>query len=95
MPLDIAPEIENIVREYAEAEGISINDLLARCFPPRRIPPDDPVLKFLNDRLRQAEGASPAEQTEAEAEWQSFQNNINENRRANGERLLYPEVSGN
>lgn len=35
MSLELAPEVENTVREYAEAEGVSINDLIARTFPPR------------------------------------------------------------
>ncbi len=33
--LDLAPEMESRVREYAEAEGVSVNDLIARRFPPR------------------------------------------------------------
>lgn len=94
MSLELAPEVENTVREYAEAEGVSINDLLARTFPPRRPPvaPDDPVLVFLNSRLREAEDASPEEEVEAESGWQSFARNMNDNRRVNGERLVYPAV---
>lgn len=35
MSLELPPELESTVREYAEAEGVSINDLIARHFPPR------------------------------------------------------------
>lgn len=91
MSLELAPEIEEAVRAYAEAEGLSINDLLARHFLPQRVAADDPVLQFLNDRLRQAQIAAPAEQAQAEAEWEKFKQGMNENRRRNGENLLYPE----
>jgi hypothetical protein len=43
--------------------------------------------------LREAEEATPEEQAEAEADWRTFAHNMNENRRATGERLLYPEVT--
>ena len=32
MSLDLSAEIENVVRERAAAEGVSVNDLLARTF---------------------------------------------------------------
>ena len=91
MPLDVAPEVESTVREYAAAEGVSIDELLARHFPPRRVADDDPVLQFLNERLRQIENMTEVEEEQADAEWQKFKRGINENRRINGERLLYPE----
>ena len=34
MSLDLAPEIETTVRQYAEREGVSVEELLARTFPP-------------------------------------------------------------
>ena len=34
MSLDITPEIESTVRQYAEREGGSVEELLARTFPP-------------------------------------------------------------
>jgi hypothetical protein len=40
MSLELAPETESRVREYAEAEGVSIDDLLTRYFPPRVAPRD-------------------------------------------------------
>jgi|GEM_PF-4284947 hypothetical protein len=36
MSLDLAPEIEKTVREYAAAEGVSVNELMVRHFPPRK-----------------------------------------------------------
>ncbi len=36
--LDLSPEIETIVLEYAADEGVSVNELLARAFPPHRKP---------------------------------------------------------
>lgn len=35
MYLELAPEMESRVREYAEAEGVSVNELIDRHFPPR------------------------------------------------------------
>jgi hypothetical protein len=34
MSLDLAPEVESTVRQYAEREGVSVDELLARAFPP-------------------------------------------------------------
>lgn len=34
MSLDVAPEIETTVRQYAEREGVSLDELMARAFPP-------------------------------------------------------------
>lgn len=49
MSLEIAPEIESSVRQYARRAGVTIDELLARAFPapqslPRsdRFPVDDP-----------------------------------------------------
>ena len=96
--LDLAPETEHRVHTFAAHEGVTvdeaINRLLRASVPPRTpiVPADDPVLAFLQAQLREAENATPEEQAEAEAEWQTFAQNMNENRRVNGERLLYPEV---
>jgi len=45
MSLDLSPEIEKRVRERAEAEGVSVNYLMARIFAPemtQKSPPTDP-----------------------------------------------------
>jgi hypothetical protein len=45
MSLDIRPEIENVVRERARTEGVSVDDLLERTFAskiPVIPPPSDP-----------------------------------------------------
>ncbi len=34
MSLQLAPEIETAVHQYAEREGVSLNELLRRAFPP-------------------------------------------------------------
>lgn len=34
MSLEVAPEIEITVRRYAEREGVSLDELMARVFPP-------------------------------------------------------------
>ena len=92
MSLELSPEIETTVREYAAAEGVSIDDLMARYFPPRRVPAEDPVLQFLNAQIAEAQNATPEQIAEADAEWRDFRQSMNANRQANGERLLYPEV---
>jgi hypothetical protein len=46
MSLELSPEIEQVVRERATAEGVSVNDLLARTFAPEMAdvrPPNDPI----------------------------------------------------
>lgn len=53
MSLDVAPEVEITVREYAAEEGVSISELLARYFPPRKVDPTDPNKERLFAKLRQ------------------------------------------
>ena len=36
MSLELSPEIEDVVRDQAAANGISVNDLLARTFAPQQ-----------------------------------------------------------
>jgi|SRR5579871_433012 len=49
MTLDVSPEIEIMIRQRAAAEGVSINDLLARTFAPdKESPAGDPI-----ERVRQ------------------------------------------
>lgn len=47
MSLELSPEIENAVRERAQAEGVSVNDLLARTFTPvpQSTPPNLPPVR--------------------------------------------------
>ncbi|MBC8142922.1 MAG: hypothetical protein H7Y38_15975 [Armatimonadetes bacterium] len=94
MSLELSTDVELRVREYAAAEGVSVSDLIARTFPPRPrpVPADDPVLQFLNARLREAENATPEEIAAADVEYRQWQRNMNETRRESGERLLFPEV---
>ena len=36
MSLDLSPEVETVVRDRAQALGVSVNDLLARTFAPEK-----------------------------------------------------------
>ena len=44
--LDLKPEVENALREYAKEEGVSISDLLARTFAPRTAQAGQPQPKM-------------------------------------------------
>ena len=68
MSLDLAPEIENSVRAQAESEGITIDDLLARHFPPQ-LTQDDPVhrVRRLLSLWRQQDGTPPASITASDS----------------------------
>ena len=46
LTLDLKPEVENALREYAKEEGVSISDLLARTFAPRTTPTGQPQPKM-------------------------------------------------
>ena len=97
MALDVAPQTQNRLHKYAEDHGISadeaINRLLRTVESPRPVLESDPVLQFLSEQLREAEGATLQEEADAEADWIAFQQNMNENRQINGERLLYTAVA--
>ena len=145
--LDLAPDIEKTVRDYAKREGLSESDYIARLVKnaalqatlapqatlvptpkdaqvpdaraawQKRIDASDdekrakvleyislskeeailrhaPSIAWLDAQLAEAENATPEEIAEAEAEWADFKHSMNETRRADGERLLYPEETG-
>ena len=46
LTLDLKPEVENALREYAKEEGVSISDLLARTFAPRTAQASQPQPKM-------------------------------------------------
>ena len=88
MSLELSPEIESAVREYAEAEGVSINDLLARTFPPRLSNTErDPGerIQALLSRWQQEHGLPPRPDgkkhstlAELSAEWQGEDSQMTE-----------------
>lgn len=43
MLLDLAPDIETAIRRRAQREGVSVEELLARAFPPM---PEEPARTF-------------------------------------------------
>lgn len=95
--LDLSPETESRLLEYAAREGIDPDEALNRLLrsvTPRRLEAveaaDNPMLQLLQKQLREAENATPEEVARADAEWQQFQLNLNETRRTNDERLLFP-----
>ncbi len=56
MSLQIAPEIETAVRQYAEREGVSLNELLRRAFP---LVPKAPSVQTLLQHWQQEYGLPP------------------------------------
>lgn len=52
-----------------------------------------PSTALLRAKLDAAANATPEEIAEAEAEWQAHTQAMNENRRATGERLIYPDAA--
>ena len=113
MPVELAPEVETTLREYAAREGLTTSDYLARLLrtvtlsqtiglAPRKAPRLHNVsheqairlnaasVRRLDAELTDAEKALPQEIADAEAEWRSLAQSLNENRRDNGERLLFP-----
>lgn len=106
MSLDLAPELETILEQEAAREGVSVDTLIRRTFAPHSLTSttlqnsgritlsaDDHVLRFLNARIQEAENATPEEIATADAEYKQWQQNMNETRRTNGERLLFPDAS--
>ena len=74
--MELSPKNEITVCTYTAAEGVSINDLMARYLPPRRVPADNLVLQFLNAQI-----------AEADTERQDFRRTMDANRQTNGECL--------
>ncbi len=95
--LDLAPEIEQTVRDAAAREGVSVNDVVARKFitsqPSKVMPVEDPIWALLREQVAEAANATPEEIAADEAGYREWQQNMDAPRRANGERLLFPELS--
>ena len=98
--LDLAPQTESLIQEYAAREGVSPDEAIVRLFKaattaknePRPAVVDNPVLRLLEAQLREAETATPEEVTAANEAYRQWQHDIDEPRRINGERLLFPQV---
>lgn len=93
MSLDLSPQSASLLEQEANRTGVSVDTLIERTFAPRRAAPvDNPMLQLLQTRLREAENTTPEEIAQADVEHRQWQENMNENRRVNGERLLFPEI---
>ena len=92
--LDLSPETENNVREYAAREGVSIDELLARTFPPRPQPQLDAKARKLIDAIRQwqVEDATDDEEEldRRDQDRAQLEANLNQSRQQAGMRPLFP-----
>jgi 2-keto-4-pentenoate hydratase len=96
--MDLAPEIEKAVRDAAAREGVSVNELIGRKFAPTlprqagAAPVEDPIWALLREQIAEAANATPEEVAADAAGYREWQQNMDAPRRANGERLLFPDV---
>lgn len=93
MSLDLRPDIESRVLEYAAAEGISVNELIGRAFPPRKAQFDQKTLDLMAAiRQWQTEDATddPDELDRREQETAAHHAALDQSRHEAGMRLLFP-----
>ena len=94
MPLNLAPEIEDAVRERAAEAGATPTEYLARLLNVS-VPAIAPNINATEALFRQwdAEDANmmDAEREEEDQFWEKFAHNIDEERRTAGMRLLFCE----
>jgi hypothetical protein len=57
VPLELAPETEASVREYAERRGVTVDEMLARAFPP--VQTDRDRVMALLHRWQEESGGMP------------------------------------
>jgi len=91
---ELAPEIESSVRDYAAREGVSINELLARTFPPRHSLPSPKALRLIEAiRQWQAEDMTDDEEEldRRDRERAELHANLNQSRQNSGMRVLFPD----
>ena len=100
MTLDISPEIEAGLNDFARQEGIepaTLIEKMVQAYRPAVPTPsvytaeNDPLMARLEARIAQAP-TDPAAIQEAETELMEFMLHMNSPRKETGARLLYPEV---
>ena len=100
MTLNISPQIEARLNDFARQEGIepaTLIEKMVQAYCPEVPPPsvytaeNDPLMARLEARIARAP-ADPAAIQEAEADLVEFMRNMNAPRKETGARLLYPEV---
>jgi hypothetical protein len=94
MALDLAPDTERRVREYAEEQGVSIEILMVRAFPPRIPKPDQKSLD-LAAIIRQWQMDDATEDEEElerrDQERLELQINLDKERKQANMRFLFPK----
>ena len=76
MSLQLDPQVETSIRQYAEREGISVDELLMRAFPPVETPKRHRVATLLREWQREyglpsnPTGQATASVAEIVSQWQ-------------------------
>ena len=100
MSIEISPQIEARIMNFARQEGIEPSALIEKLVeayrPPVPVPPvytaeNDPLMARLEAAIAQAP-TDPDEIREAEEDLLEFMRNMNANRRAVGGRIPYPDI---
>jgi hypothetical protein len=98
--LNVSPQVEAKLFDFARQEGIHPSELVERmlkAYQPLATTPsvytaaNDPLMARLEARIAQAP-TDPAAIQEAEADLKEFMHNVNAPRKETGARLPYPEV---
>ena len=103
LTLELAPETEAWLAAEAEQQGIEPKDVAQRVLNERAVPAGSAVnqtpkisaksaaaIAYLNRRLEEEATDDPEEIRQAEEELAELKRNLNANRAATGERLVFP-----
>ncbi len=88
LTIELSPHQEQLIRETAAREGVSVDEIIARAVSERFPPPRAEVQEFLARCEREDALASDEERAEDERIFAQLHANINETRQSLGMRLL-------
>jgi hypothetical protein len=96
--LELTPEEQARLSDKAARFGLDVSSYLRRIVETEISPPAVPTGPLPGDRTREIlakwreedDAMTPEEAAQAEAEWEELKANLNANRAATGERLLFP-----
>lgn len=89
LTIELEPEAEARLSQAAFYEGIEVPDYVRRLIE-RHLPDvGDPLVQLMLEWQREDATDDPAELEAREREWEELKGNLNANRAATGERLLF------
>ena len=90
LTIELEPEVEKRLQEVAVSQGVDANEYARRLIEEHLPDTEDPLVKLMLAWKEEDATDDPAELEARDREWEELKADLNANRAATGERLLFP-----